>query len=213
MIVVWQTQWRIGDQGYKVFEDAWSNVVDLRNTLTAKPGELADYEELLKKALMLYNRGEAASMKNRAMARKFHAKAQAAFEKALLRLEEMMEQDPSLQMWLDRHCDFTPNGDLSLDPVGMPRAITSRSPDNLSGGVAKRIKRWWVVNGDGTAQLTVRYGSKPIELVKGKNAIACTDMAEIGSILTQVKAAVLNGELDKALEGVTVAGRRAKQSS
>jgi hypothetical protein len=137
-----QLQTWLGQQGYKVFEDTWSNVVEMRNMLTSKPGELIEYEELLKKAIMLYNRGEAASLKGQASARRFHAKAQAAFEKALLRLEEMMGQDPSLQMWLDRHCDFTDQGTLSLDPIGMPRVITSRSPDNQSSvGSKLRSKR------------------------------------------------------------------------
>ncbi|QJQ32287.1 hypothetical protein GV829_07330 [Sphingomonas lacunae] len=137
-----QLQTWLGEQGFKVFEDTWSNVVELRNTLTSKPGELIEYEMLLKKAIMLYNRGEAASLKGQASARRFHAKAQAAFEKALLRLEEMMGQDPSLQMWLDRHCDFTAQGTLSLDPIGMPRVITSRSPDNQSSvGSKLRSKR------------------------------------------------------------------------
>ena len=135
-----QLQTWLGQQGYKVFEDAWSNVVEMRNMLTSKPGEIIEYEELLKKAIMLYNRGEAASHKGQASARQLHAKAQAAFEKALLRLEEMMSQDPSLQMWLDRNCDFTANGDLSLDPVGMPRAKTSRSLDNQSGGVGSMLR-------------------------------------------------------------------------
>lgn len=37
--------------------------------------------------------------------------------------------------------------------------------------VAKRIKRWWSATADGKVNLTVRYGSKPIEFAKGKNAI------------------------------------------
>ncbi|MCR9179125.1 MAG: hypothetical protein NXH71_02685 [Erythrobacteraceae bacterium] len=128
------------DEGYKVFEEAWANVGEMRKMLTSKPGEIIEYEELLKKAIMLYNRGEAASHKGQVSARRFHAKAQAAFEKALLRLEEMMGQDPSLQMWLDRHCDFSAEGYPSLDPVGMPRAITSRSLDNQSDGVGSMLR-------------------------------------------------------------------------
>jgi hypothetical protein len=46
-----------------------------------------------------------------------------------------------LQVQLDRHCDFTVNGNLSLDPIGMPRAITSRSLDNLSDGIKTDSKR------------------------------------------------------------------------
>ena len=36
---------------------------------------------------------------------------------------------------------------------------------------SKRIQCWWSVKADGTVQLTIRYGSKPLELVKGKNAV------------------------------------------
>jgi hypothetical protein len=135
-----QLQTWLGEQGYKVFEDTWSNMVEMRKTLTSKPSDIIEYEELLKKAIMLYNRGEAASHKGQASARKFHAKAQAAFEKALLRLEEMMSQDPSLQMWLDRHCDFSAEGYPSLDPISVPRAITSRSLDNQSNGVGSMLR-------------------------------------------------------------------------
>ena len=136
-----QLQTWLGEQGYKEYEDSWSNTVDQRNLLNGKSGTIIEYEELLKKAILLYNRGEAASQRGRQSARQLHAKAQAAFEKALLYLEEQLSVDPSLQMWLDRHCDFTVNGNLSLDPIGMPRAITSRSLDNLSDGIKTDSKR------------------------------------------------------------------------
>jgi hypothetical protein len=131
----------LGAQGYKEYEDSWSNTVDQRNLLSRKSGAIIEYEELLKKAILLYNRGEAASQRGTQSARRLHAKAQAAFEKALLYLEEQLSIDPSLQIWLDRHCDFTSNGNLSLDPIGMPRAITSRSLDNLSDGIKTDSKR------------------------------------------------------------------------
>jgi hypothetical protein len=136
-----QLQTWLGEQGYKEYEDSWSNTVDQRHLLNGKSGAIIEYEELLKKAILLYNRGEAASQRGNRSARQLHAKAQAAFEKALLYLEEQLSVDPSLQMWLDRHCDFTANGSLSLDPIGMPRAITSRSLDNLSEGIKTDSKR------------------------------------------------------------------------
>lgn len=136
-----QLQTWLGEQGYKEYEDSWSNTVDQRNLLSRKSGAVIEYEELLKKAILLYNRGETASQRGMRSARQLHAKAQTAFEKALLYLEEQLSVDPSLQMWLDRHCDFTSNGNLSLDPIGMPRAITSRSLDNLSDGIKTDSKR------------------------------------------------------------------------
>ena len=37
--------------------------------------------------------------------------------------------------------------------------------------VAKPVKRWWSASVDGKINLVVRYGSKPLEFAKGKNAI------------------------------------------
>lgn len=65
--------------------------------------------------------------------------------------------------------------------------------------VAKRVKRWWVENLDGTVTLTVRYGSKPIELAKGKNAIELAGLDEVGKVLVGMKQAVFDGELDNIL--------------
>ena len=90
--------------------------------------------------------------------------------------------------------------------------VTDENGNQHRREVAKRIKRWWIVNADDTVQLTVRYGSKPIELAKGKNAIACANVAEVGTVLSKVKEAVLKGELDTALNSVTAIARKAKQS-
>ena len=141
-----QLQTWLGEQGYKEYEDNWSNTVDQRNMLNGKDGAIIEYEELLKKAILLYNRGENASNRRLKSARQFRSKAESAFEKALMYLEEQLSVDPSLQMWLDRHCDFTTNGNLSLDPIGMPRAITSRSLDNMSGGIKTDSKRKCKIN-------------------------------------------------------------------
>jgi hypothetical protein len=61
---------------------------------------------------------------------------------------------------------------------------------------AKRVKRWWLEGTDGTVLLTVRYGSKPIEFAKGKNAIQLTSKAEVEGTLRNLKLAVLAGEFD-----------------
>ena len=67
--------------------------------------------------------------------------------------------------------------------------------------VPKRIKRWWITNLDGTAQLTIRYGSKALELAKGKSAIECADAGQIAPTLMKVKEAAISGELDLLLNG------------
>lgn len=153
-----QLQTWLGEQGYKEYEDSWSNTVDQRNLLSRKSGAIIEYEELLKKAILLYNRGEAASQRGRRSARQLHAKAQAAFERALLYLEEQLTIDPSLQIWLDRQCDFTASNYPSLDPISVPRAITSRSLDNQSGPISEKI--------DSKRQCKIRAVEAKIQQIK-----------------------------------------------
>ena len=63
----------------------------------------------------------------------------------------------------------------------------------------KRIKRWWIEHTDGSVQLTVRYGSKPLEFAKGKNAIALKRREDVEPTLRKLKLAVLAGEFDEML--------------
>lgn len=79
--------------------------------------------------------------------------------------------------------------------------------------VAKRIKRWWFTNADGSVQLTVRYGSKPIEFAKGKNAIELSSASEIAPTLTAISDAVMNGELDAALAVSSAFSRKLKKGA
>lgn len=98
---------------------------------------------------------------------------------------------------------------LAVDSTYRPTKIVwSRSADGTEHKVEqpKRIKRWWVEAQDGTVQLTVRYGAKPLELAKGKNAIALKSKDEVEDTLRKLQQAVLNGEFDTILEqqiGVT----------
>ena len=63
----------------------------------------------------------------------------------------------------------------------------------------KRIKRWWIELDGGSVQLTVRYGSKPLEFAKGKNAIALKSKEDVEPTLRKLKLAVLAGEFDEML--------------
>ena len=65
--------------------------------------------------------------------------------------------------------------------------------------VAKRIKRWWSATADGKINLTIRYGSKPIEFAKGKNAIELDNEEQVAVTLLKVKEAVQAGEFDELL--------------
>ena len=76
--------------------------------------------------------------------------------------------------------------------------------------VAKRIKRWWSATADGKLNLTVRYGSKPIEFAKGKNAIELDSEEQVAATLLKVKDAVNAGEFDKLIDASLAASKRKK---
>jgi len=72
---------------------------------------------------------------------------------------------------------------------------------------AIRVKQWWWTAANGKVMLALRYGSKPLELAKGKNAIEVGSMADLVSTLEAVKEAAHAGELDAQIEQVSGALR------
>ena len=74
--------------------------------------------------------------------------------------------------------------------------------------VAKRVKRWWTASVDGKINLVVRYGSKPLEFAKGKNAIELAGKAEVADTLFKVRETAELGELDALIEQQALFGRR-----
>ena len=78
--------------------------------------------------------------------------------------------------------------------------------------VPKRVKRWWTERTDGTVVLTVRYGSKTLELAKGKNAILIHSKAELPTVFKTLKTAVEEGEFDKILEEQASFTKRIRQT-
>lgn len=64
----------------------------------------------------------------------------------------------------------------------------------------KRVKAWWFTADNGKLALSVRFGPKVLELAKGKYAVELADEGEIVNTLEIIKRAVLNGELDAAID-------------
>jgi hypothetical protein len=62
--------------------------------------------------------------------------------------------------------------------------------------VDKRLKQWWRTQSDGGVILTVRYGSRPLEFDKGKQAIAVRNRDELIALIPKLIAATEAGELD-----------------
>lgn len=67
--------------------------------------------------------------------------------------------------------------------------------------VPKRMRQWWFVSENGKLAVSVWYGSKLLELAKGKFAVEVASESELAQVLESLKAAANAGELDAAIEG------------
>ena len=76
------------------------------------------------------------------------------------------------------------------------RWVTTESGARAAIEVPKRIKRWWVKDDAGNCLLAIRYGSKLLELEKGKTAIVVGNPDQLVPTIEMIIAAINAGELD-----------------
>jgi hypothetical protein len=84
------------------------------------------------------------------------------------------------------------------------RTVTNKhTGERTTVEAVKRVKEWFWINDAGKLNLAVRYGSKVLELAKGKNAIELASGEELIAALQSLKAAALAGELDAQIEATS----------
>jgi hypothetical protein len=116
---------------------------------------------------------------------------------AVRRRKLVAKIDEQIQLASDK--DYTPT---------QHKWITDADGNQKKVEVAKRVKRWWTASVDGKINLVVRYGSKPLEFAKGKNAIELASEGEVADTLRKVREAAELGELDALIEQQARFGRR-----
>lgn len=89
--------------------------------------------------------------------------------------------------------------DSSYQPTTM-KWVTDTDGERKRVEVPKRVKQWWGKDANGNTVLTVRYGSKPLELAKGKQAIKLASNDDVVKTLKVIADAVETGELDSIIE-------------
>lgn len=68
--------------------------------------------------------------------------------------------------------------------------------------VDKRLKRWWVINEDGSIILGIKWGSKLMELDKGKTGIVIDSLNTLIIVIEKLITAVDAGELDNNINAI-----------
>jgi hypothetical protein len=71
----------------------------------------------------------------------------------------------------------------------------------------KRVKQWWFVADNGRVCLQVRYGTRVLELAKGKNSIDVGTVDDLLPVLIAVKKCVEAGELDAQIDAASAVVR------
>jgi hypothetical protein len=69
--------------------------------------------------------------------------------------------------------------------------------------IPKRIREWWFRNDAGKVCVSVRYGTKVIELAKGKHSVEVENALALVKALETIKSAVEQGELDTQIEAAS----------
>ena len=92
-------------------------------------------------------------------------------------------------------------------PRRLRTVIDRHTGERKTVEAVKRVKEWFWISDSGKINLAVRYGSKVLELAKGKNAIELASGDELIAALQALKTATLAGELDAAIEAASGALR------
>ena len=80
------------------------------------------------------------------------------------------------------------------------RNITDKQTSEIRAvEVSRKIRQWWFVADSGKVVIQLKYGSKVIDIAKGKNSVEVSNGAELIAVLETLKSACELGELDQQI--------------
>ena len=81
--------------------------------------------------------------------------------------------------------------------------VKNEAGERVAVESVKRVKEWFWTTPNNKINLSIRYGSKTLELAKGKNAIELSTQDELIETLAVIQQAVISGELDDAINNAS----------
>lgn len=113
----------------------------------------------------------------------------------------------SNQLWEQIELSRASAEGKTFAPMRMRNVKDKLTGERKTVEAAKRVKQWWFVAESGRVCLQVRYGTRVLELAKGKNSIEVGTGSELLAVLETVKKSVELGELDTQIEAASAAVR------
>ncbi len=102
-----------------------------------------------------------------------------------------------------KSCEAQKAGEVYA-PKRMRTYTNKHTGERMTVEAVKRVKNWFWIADDGKINLSIKYGSKTLALnKKGANAIQLTSGDELIAVLSSLKVAVAEGELDEAINEVS----------
>ena len=129
----------------------------------------------------------------------------------IVSLPKLSKNDPTLQRRIKLLTQLEQQRELAADAnfvVSIKKWVKQEDGSKALVDKQKRVKKWWVVDMGGVCFFTVRYGSKLIEIEKGKAAITVGNKENLVSVIDAVIGAVKNGEFDTLLNSIERVGQR-----
>jgi len=83
------------------------------------------------------------------------------------------------------------------------KTVTNEAGERIVVETTKRVKEWFWTTPANKINLSIRYGSKTLELAKGKNAIELGTQDELIETLSLLQQVVISGELDEAINNAS----------
>lgn len=130
----------------------------------------------------------------------------------IVALPKLSKNDATLQRRIKLLTQLEQQRELASNPnfvVSLQKWRKQEDGSKLLVERQKRVKKWWVIDIMGNCFFTVRYGSRLLELEKGKAAITVGNKENLISVVEAVIAAVKNGEFDALLNDI----QRVKQKA
>jgi len=93
---------------------------------------------------------------------------------------------------------------------------TNEAGEKVRVDAPRHVRKGWFTDAAGKMFFQIRYGSKPLELAKGMNAVEVENLAELPSLIASIIEAINAGELDvqaKAAIADRKVQRKAKQAT